>query len=77
MLASLSKMSLVFIWHMGVTARKQETTRCWCLNRRWQARTLDQLFLSGLLWCPLQWQMTDVLLLPWPGLHLGTSVSAY
>lgn len=77
MLASLSKMSLFFIWHMGVTAGKRETTRCWCLNRRWQARMLEQLFLSGHLWCSLQWQMTDDLMLPWPGLHLGTSVSAH
>lgn len=62
-LASLFKMSLVFIWHVGVTAGKRKTTRCWCLNRRWQAGMLEQLFLSGLLWCPLQWQMT-VLMLP-------------
>lgn len=62
--ASLPKMSLVFIWHMGVTAGKRENARCWCLNRRWQAGALEQLFLSGLLWCPLQWQMTDVSMLP-------------
>lgn len=34
-LASLSKISLVFIWLVGVTAGKRETTRCWCLNTRW------------------------------------------
>lgn len=73
---SVQDVSVVHLAY-GSDCREEGNHQMLVSNRRWQARMLEQLFLSGLLWCSLQWQMTDGLMLPWPGLHLGTSVSAH
>lgn len=51
-----------FIWCVGVTAGRREATRCWYLNRRWQAGDTRTAFLvwTSLVPMALQWQVTDV-----------------
>lgn len=75
-LVSPSKMSLwVFIWCVGVTAGEGEATRCWCLNRRWQAGDVRTAFLVWTSLVPLALQSSHSLRCSWELLSLPIEFS--